>query len=423
MAIKIVIRQEFINVISAYAPQVGLDTSSKEKFWEDLGDLVQGIAQTEKLFIGGDLNGHVGRETAGNYGGFHGGHGFGERNEDGEDILDFAMTYDLFLANTFFKKREEHVITYKSGSSKTQIDFLLMRKGDRITSKEVLGESKGFAPHQKESWWWNEEVQTKVKAKKECCKTLYKDRTDENGERYRRAKQEAKKAVREAKLAAYDDMYKRLDTKERELDIYKLARAREKKTRDLNQVRCIKDEDGNVLATKNAVKDKWRGYFHNLFNEGHEMSTSLGELSNLEECRNYYFYRRIRKEEVVVALKNMKHRKAVGPNDIPIEVWKVLGETGIAWLTDLFNRILKTKKMPNEWRKSTLVPIYKNMDDVQNCINYRGIKLMSHTMKLWERVIEHSEARDTGFGQPIRVHARALNHGGNLSLTKIDGKI
>ncbi|KAM1682632.1 hypothetical protein EV1_033564 [Malus domestica] len=195
-------------------------------------------------------------------------------------------------------------------------------------------------------------------------------------------------------------MYKRLYTKEGELDIYKLARAREKKTRDkktsdLNQVRCIKDEDGKVLATENAVKDRWRGYFHNHFNEGHEKSTSLGELSNSEECRNYSFYRRIRKEEVVVALKKIKHRKPVGPDYIPIEVWKVLGETGIAWLTDLFNRILKTKKMPNEWRKSTLVPIYKNKGDVQNCMNYRGIKLMSHTMKLWERVIEHRLRQET----------------------------
>ncbi|TQD77544.1 hypothetical protein C1H46_036898 [Malus baccata] len=51
-------------------------------------------------------------------------------------------------------------------------------------------------------------------------------------------------------------MYKRLDTKEGELDIYKLARAREKKTRDLNQVRCIKDEDGKVLDTENVVKDR-----------------------------------------------------------------------------------------------------------------------------------------------------------------------
>ena len=40
--------------------------------------------------------------------------------------------------------------------------------------------------------------------------------------------------------------------------------------------------------------------------------------------------------------------------------------------------------MPNEWR-SVVVPIYKNKKDIQNYTNYRGIKLMSHTMKLWER--------------------------------------
>jgi hypothetical protein len=44
--------------------------------------------------------------------------------------------------------------------------------------------------------------------------------------------------------------------------------------------------------------------------------------------------------------------------------------------------------MSDEWR-STLVPIFKNKGDIQSCINYRGIKLMSHTMKLWERVIDH----------------------------------
>jgi hypothetical protein len=45
--------------------------------------------------------------------------------------------------------------------------------------------------------------------------------------------------------------------------------------------------------------------------------------------------------------------------------------------------------MPDEWRRSTLVPIFKNKRDIQSCTNYRGIKLMSHTIKLWERVIEH----------------------------------
>jgi len=39
--------------------------------------------------------------------------------------------------------------------------------------------------------------------------------------------------------------------------------------------------------------------------------------------------------------------------------------------------------------KSTLVPLYKNKGDIQSCSNYRKIKLMCHTIKLWERVIEH----------------------------------
>jgi hypothetical protein len=45
--------------------------------------------------------------------------------------------------------------------------------------------------------------------------------------------------------------------------------------------------------------------------------------------------------------------------------------------------------MPEEWRRSIVVLIFKNKEDIQSCYNYKGIKLMSHTMKLWERVIEH----------------------------------
>ena len=44
--------------------------------------------------------------------------------------------------------------------------------------------------------------------------------------------------------------------------------------------------------------------------------------------------------------------------------------------------------MPEESRRSVLIPIYKNKGDAQCCGNYRGIKLMSHTMKVWERIIE-----------------------------------
>jgi len=65
-----------------------------------------------------------------------------------------------------------------------------------------------------------------------------------------------------------------------------------------------------------------------------------------------------------------------------------LGEEGLEWLTDIFNVIFRTAKMPKEWRSSTVILLYKNKGDIQDCNNFRGIKLLSHTMKLWERVIE-----------------------------------
>ena len=44
--------------------------------------------------------------------------------------------------------------------------------------------------------------------------------------------------------------------------------------------------------------------------------------------------------------------------------------------------------MPEGWRISTIIPLFKNKGDAHECESYRGIKLLSHTIKLWERVIE-----------------------------------
>jgi len=80
----------------------------------------------------------------------------------------------------------------------------------------------------------------------------------------------------------------------------------------------------------------------------------------------------------------MKSGKAVAPDSISVEVWKSLGEDEFPWLTNFFNVIFKTARMPQEWRHSTIIPPYKYKGDAQNSNNYRGTKLLSHTIKLWE---------------------------------------
>uniref|UniRef100_A0A1S4BZ73 Craniofacial development protein 2-like n=1 Tax=Nicotiana tabacum TaxID=4097 RepID=A0A1S4BZ73_TOBAC len=98
MSIKLVVGGFTVNVISAYAPQVGLDQEVKKQFWEDLDEMVRSIPHTEKLFIGGDFNGHIGASARG-YDSVHDGYGFGDMNEGGNSLLDFARAFDLVIAN------------------------------------------------------------------------------------------------------------------------------------------------------------------------------------------------------------------------------------------------------------------------------------------------------------------------------------
>ncbi|XP_019265291.1 PREDICTED: craniofacial development protein 2-like [Nicotiana attenuata] len=121
MEVKLVVGGLNFNVISAYAPQIGLGEKVKRQFWEDLDEVVRGIPCTEMIFIGGDFNGHIGANVGG-YDDVHGGFSFGDRNEAGTLPLDFARAFDLVVVNSSFPKREEHLITFRSTMARTQID-------------------------------------------------------------------------------------------------------------------------------------------------------------------------------------------------------------------------------------------------------------------------------------------------------------
>ena len=56
-------------------------------------------------------------------------------------------------------------------------------------------------------------------------------------------------------------------------------------------------------------------------------------------------------------------------------------------MTGVLNEAIR-KGIPEEWRTSTITPIYKQKGDPLECNNFRGITLLSHTLKLWERVVE-----------------------------------
>ena len=262
----------------------------------------------------------------------------------------------------------------------------------RDTARKVLGVSSKQRKEDKETWWWDEEVQESIRKKRLAKKRWDIQRDEESKQEYKEMRREAKKEVAKAKRKAYDDLYEELDTKEGEKTLYRLARQRNQAGKDVQQVRMMKDKDGNVMTDEKSVLRIWKEYYMWLMNEENERERreNDGERVNLE-------VESISKEEVRENMQRMKNGKAVGPDDIPVEVWKCLGESALKFLTKLYNRTMESERMPEEWRDSVLIPIFKNKGDVQSCSNYRGIKLIGHTMKLWERIIERRLRRDLTF--------------------------
>ncbi|KAK3560072.1 hypothetical protein QTP86_033795 [Hemibagrus guttatus] len=384
MSLKLEIEGVMLNVVSGYAPQVGCELGEKERFWSELDELMESIPTGERVVIGADFNGHVGEGNTGDEE-VMGKFGVKERNLEGQMVVDFAKRMDMGVVNTYFQKREEHRKLRQALGGQVVLpdDWETTAEVIRETGRKVLGVSSGRRKEDKETWWWNEEVQDSIQRKRLAKKKWDMDRTEENRQEYKELQRRVKREVSKAKQKAYDELYTRLDTREGEKDLYRLARQRDRHGKDVQQVRVIKDRDGRVLTSEESVQRRWKEYFEELMNEKNEREKRVEGVNSVEQKVD-----KIRKDEVRKALKRMKSGKAVGPDDIPVEVWKCLGEAAVEFLTSLFNRVLESERMPEEWRRSVLVPIFKNKGDVQSCSNYRGIKLMSHTLKLWERVVE-----------------------------------
>jgi hypothetical protein len=102
----------------------------------------------------------------------------------------------------------------------------------KVASKE-FGVTKGGKREAKKTWWWNEKVQKAIKERKDCFRRTHLDRSADNVEWYKVAKKTAKRAVSEARDQMYDGLYQRLGTKEGEKDIYRMAKSRKRKMRDI----------------------------------------------------------------------------------------------------------------------------------------------------------------------------------------------
>ena len=154
MAMKLEVNGSILNIVSAYAPQVNYNMEQKNDFWEDLDGLIESISKEERIVLGADLNGHMGEGNIGDEE-IMGRYGAGTRNKEGSMVVDFGKRMDLAIVNTYFKKKVEHRVTYKSGGKCTQVDYVMCRRRNLkeiCDCKVILNECVALS--QSSTVWW-----------------------------------------------------------------------------------------------------------------------------------------------------------------------------------------------------------------------------------------------------------------------------
>ena len=105
---------------------------------------------------------------------------------------------------------------------------------------------------------------------------------------------------------------------------------------------------------------------------------------------NYYFNRPISKDEVLLALRKIKNRKAAGPDGIIGELLKYVqgNDLIVDFFVTFFNCLFDRGIYPDNWTESIVLPLYKK-GSVNDPSNYRGISLNDVSSKLYSTIINN----------------------------------
>ena len=258
--------------------------------------------------------------------------------------------------------------------------------------KEICGETSGRRGRERETWWWNEAVQGVLKEKKIAFKRWQRSGELQDREVYRRKRNEAKRKVREAKKEAWRQWCEDVNTREGQNKLFRVAAQMKKDKTDIHGSRFVKDENGNLLVEPSSVAERWKQYFDRLLNEENEHHIEVCDpVSGPVED--------ITREETEAAIGKMKEKRATGPSGVAAEMFKGMEKVGVDQVTEALRKIASEGRIPTSWKESTTIALYKGKGDALDCSKHRGLRLLEHGFKIYEKVLEGKLRKITTIGE------------------------
>lgn len=252
--------------------------------------------------------------------------------------------------------------------------------------KEACGTKKQGGPTRKLTAWWNEEIKEVIQTKKKFFKKWVKSKSEEDFIQYRLARRDAKRKTRLSKEASWkkygEDLSALCQTSTR--DFYKSVKAMRVRDNPFDPTTVVNDTKGQPLYEDDLIRGRWEEYFYDLLNPAGILDTGEGFIPSQPDHQEP----NILESEVRWAVKDSPKDKAAGDDGITTRAVLACKEIGIQWLTLMFQRAWEERKVPDDWQRAVVVPIWKCKGNKKDCSTYRGISLLSHVGKMFAKILE-----------------------------------
>jgi hypothetical protein len=144
----------------------------------------------------------------------------------------------------------------------------------------------------------------------------------------------------------------------------------------------VKAENGDLLADSHSILNRWKNYFCQLLNVHGVNNVRQTEIHAAEPL-----VPELSSPEVEIAIEKLKRYKSPCTDQNPAELIQVGGgDTLRSEIHKLINCIWNKEELPQQWKESIIVPIYKKSDKTESS-NYRGISLLSTSYKILSNIL------------------------------------
>lgn len=435
-------KEENWSIIQAYSPTESSKKEEIEKFYEDLQNTIE--TAYKNVIIMGDFNGQIGTQNIGEELSI-GSYGFGTRSKNGTRLVNFALQNRLSILNSFYKKKLRNKWTWISpnGLYKNEIDFIMTNNRKIFKDVSVIHNLNFNTDHRmiratltgirpkKTRRFHNKYAAIQYKGEPEVLLNNLQISIDNKEgvsiqEKYNKLLNQLKTVPRKVNtnskkrvslrskqlLQKRKELLQEKKTKDNRRKIAEISKSiskelrNERKTKRFNTMKNYiektggikkalkelnrkkdwilntKKKDGKITEKRPEILKAATEFYRNLY-----QSQKLGQVvSEYDTSTDEEEIPEILNEETIKAISTQKNDKAPGSDLITNEILKITSPVIGPMLTNIFNEIIKTENIPEDWTKSTIILLHKkgNKGDIAN---YRPISLMSNIYKVFSKII------------------------------------